>query len=120
MKRLVKDLSFLFCWSALAGFAVVTVLVLNVPATLGQTEKAVVDLNNASEKELETLPGISPATAKRITVNRPYKAVEELSRACLTAREIETLKPLVSVSSASPVAGPFEALPKARRGHIRP
>ncbi len=116
----MKDISYLFCGSAFAGFAIALVLVLNASPTLGQDQKAVVDINNASERELETLPGIDPVLAKKIASHRPYKSVDELSKAGLTAKEIETLKPLVSISAAPPVAGSFEALPKVRRARTRP
>jgi competence ComEA-like helix-hairpin-helix protein len=106
MGRLMKNISFLFCWSALVGFAVAMVLVLNVPSTLGQAKKALVDLNSASEKELEALPGVGPATAKKITVNRPYKSVDELSKAGLSEIKIEALKPLVTVGAAPSAAKP--------------
>jgi len=43
MERLMKNISFLFCWSALVGFAVAMVLVLNVPTTFGQPKKAIID-----------------------------------------------------------------------------
>jgi len=109
MERLIKNISFLFCWSALVGFAVAMVLVLNVPTTFGQPKKALVDLNSASDKELEALPGVGPATAKKITTNRPYKSVDELSKAGLSAKTIESLKPLVTVGAAPPAAKPAEA-----------
>jgi competence protein ComEA len=112
MERLMKNISFLFCWSALVGFAVAMVLVLNVPPTLGQAKKALVDLNSTSEKELEALPGVGTATAKKITANRPYKSVDELSKAGLSAKKIETLKPLVSVGATPPAAKSAEAPPK--------
>jgi competence protein ComEA len=61
--------------------------------------KAPVDLNSASEKELEALPGVGTATSKKIVANRPYKSVDELSKVGLSAKAIEKLKPLVTVGS---------------------
>jgi hypothetical protein len=57
-----------------------------------------VDLNKATQTQLETLPGVGMATAKRIVAARPYHSVEELSRAGLSAKGIQKLKPLVTVS----------------------
>lgn len=39
-----------------------------------------VDLNRASVRELESLPGIGPELARRIVEGRPYAAVDDLSR----------------------------------------
>ena len=53
-------------------------------ATKGDTKKAaaskgaLMDINSASEKELDTLPGIGEARAKAIVKNRPYKGKDEL------------------------------------------
>ena len=38
------------------------------------------DINTASEQELERLPGIGPATAKKIVGGRPYRSEDELVR----------------------------------------
>jgi competence protein ComEA len=72
--------------------------------------KALVDLNTASAKELDSLKGIGPATAKKIIDNRPYTSVNDLTKAGLSATEIETLKPLVTVSAAK-AAEPAAAAP---------
>lgn len=36
------------------------------------------DLNTASAKELETLPGITPQLAQKIIANRPYRVTRDL------------------------------------------
>lgn len=40
----------------------------------------VVNVNNATQAELETIPGIGPALARQIIAGRPYSKVEELER----------------------------------------
>ena len=59
-----------------------------------------VDLNNASASELDSLPGVGPATAKKIMSGRPYSSVQDLSRAGLKPAVIEKLAPMVMVGSA--------------------
>ena len=65
-----------------------------------------VDINNASQKELEDIKGVGAATAKKIIAGRPYKSVDELSKAGLSAKVIDKIKPLVTVGAAqaAPVA----------------
>jgi competence protein ComEA len=110
MEMRMKNISSLFVWFTFVGFVFTTVLVLNVSPASGQAKKPLVDLNSASEKELEALPGVGPATSKKIIANRPYKSVEELSKAGVSAKNIENLKPLVTVGSTTP---PKESATKA-------
>jgi competence protein ComEA len=42
------------------------------------TKGALIDINSATEKELDALPGIGEARAKAIIKNRPYKGKDEL------------------------------------------
>jgi competence ComEA-like helix-hairpin-helix protein len=37
-----------------------------------------VDINNATEKELITLPGVGPKTAKEIVAARPFRTIDDL------------------------------------------
>jgi competence protein ComEA len=66
-----------------------------------------VDINSASQKDLEAVKGIGPATAKKIIAGRPYKSVDELSKAGLSAKAIEKIKPFVTVGGAT--ASPLTA-----------
>ena len=81
-------------------------MALNPASTYEEPKKDPVDLNNASQKELESLRGIGPATANRIIESRPYKSVHELSRAGLSAVIINKyLEPYVTVGPAALPAG---------------
>jgi competence protein ComEA len=77
-------------------------------AKKADTQKSIglVDINSATQKELEGIKGVGPATAKKIIAARPYKSVDELSKAGINAKAIDSIKPFVMVGSAqsAPVA----------------
>jgi DNA uptake protein ComE-like DNA-binding protein len=63
-----------------------------------------VDLNSASQADLEALPGVGSATAKKIIAGRPFSSVQDLSRAGVSAATIDKLKPLVKAGRGSSAA----------------
>jgi len=99
-----KDLKIqlLLIFMAIIGFA----LFFNVTEIRAQAQKTLIDLNTASEKELEGIKGVGPATAKKIIAGRPYKSVDDLKKAGIPDKTIESLKPLVKVGAAPAPAKP--------------
>lgn len=64
-----------------------------------------VDLNSATQAELEKLPGVGPAAAKKIMAGRPYASTSELStKAKLPAKTVEKISPLVTVGGGAKAA----------------
>jgi competence protein ComEA len=64
--------------------------------------KIVLDLNKATAEELEAdLPGVGPATAKKIVAGRPYAKVDDLAKAGVSARIIAGIRAHVTVSSST-------------------
>jgi competence protein ComEA len=87
----------------LMGFIVLALgLVLGMPRVQAAAKKVLVDLNTASEKELEGLTGIGPANAKKIIAGRPYASVDDLKKVGLSERTIKGLKSQVTVGGAAP------------------
>jgi competence ComEA-like helix-hairpin-helix protein len=101
MNRLAKQ-SFLACLLSVALVAGVT---------LAQGKKTPpakpIDLNAATIKELEELPGVGPVTAQRIIEMRQksgrFRRVEDLLAVRgISTKRLEALRPYVTVSPPSP------------------
>ncbi len=73
-----------------------------VPAANAKTSK--VDLNNATQAELEALPGVGAATAKKIIEGRPYSKVSDLAKAGVSSSTIDQISKLVKVGKPAKAA----------------
>jgi hypothetical protein len=86
-----------------------------------QSTAAKVDLNSASQSELDKLPGVGPATAKKIIAGRPYNSVDDLARAGVSAGTVSKIRPLVAVHAASAAAlAPRASAPPQSRSRSNP
>jgi competence ComEA-like helix-hairpin-helix protein len=118
-----------FCfWSFV--LLITATLVMTAGITFAQAKKAVeqkapaaaglVDINSASQKELEEIKGVGPVTAKKIIDGRPYKSVDELSKAGLNAKTIESVKPFVTVGKAAAAKSPAAPAATAAKEAAKP
>ena len=98
-----RSLTMLVCASLLLLWAAMPVAAQRTSTsseTIAQTKKksterafGKVDINSASQEQLEGLYGIGPVTAKKIIKNRPYKAKSELlTRKIVSRTEYQDIK----------------------------
>jgi competence protein ComEA len=95
--------------------AVLSTLVLGIPTVSSAAEKggvlekakSLVDLNNADEKTLQSLPGINQAMAKAIIAGRPYKNIGDLKKIPgMTDKLIGAIKDKVSFGAMAGKTAP--------------
>jgi competence protein ComEA len=92
----------------IAGMGLISLLVATSLALAG------VNLNTASESELESLPGVGSKVAKDIMAARPYKSVDDLKNVKgMGDKKFGKIAPLVSVdgSTSSVAAAPMASAP---------
>ncbi len=82
------------------------------------TAFAAVDLNTATQQDLETVKGIGPAKAKAIVEfrgkNGPFKSVDDLAKVPgFGAKSVASMKPDLAVGAAKPAAPAAAAKPAA-------
>ena len=65
---------------------------------------APVDLNTASASELDSVPGVGAATAKKIIAGRPYSSVADLKKTGIPANQLAMISPNVTVKTPSAMA----------------
>jgi hypothetical protein len=104
---------------------VALVLMLTAPAfaqspTTGKTAATkapatAVNLNTATQADLEALPGVGPATAKKIIAGRPYASVGDLAKAGVPKNTIDKISSMVTVGAtgSAPALQPLPKTPAA-------
>ena len=99
----------------IVGLVCLSPLDVGAQGSKGATPAAKVDINSASQEDLEALPGVGAATAKKIIAGRPYQSVEDLSKAGVKKSTLKKITPLVSVGPAMPAkpSTPSAAAPPA-------
>jgi hypothetical protein len=94
-------------------------LAIAVPAFAGQAASgkttqtkapaSPVNVNTASQADLEALPGVGPATAKKIIAGRPYAAVADLAKAGVPKSTLDKITPMVTVGSGAAAPAPAKS-----------
>ena len=101
--RLVRDSIFgAALFSIFLMYGAMTQRGLAADATEKAEKPAKIDLNTASEKQLQELPGIGEAFSKKIVAARPLKTLKELSKLGIPAPTIEKIRPLTTLSVTRP------------------
>ncbi len=70
-----------------------------------------VNINTATQAELEAVPGIGAATAKKIIAGRPYAAVADLSKAGIEKNQLDKIAPMLTVGTGTATSGKTATTP---------
>jgi len=91
-------------------FAIVVGAALALAAGSALAAGALVDINTADLKTLESLPGVGPSTAEQIVNGRPYKSVDDLANIKgIGKAKLQKIKPLVTVGGQPAAQAPAAA-----------
>lgn len=70
-------------------------------AVEGSQHRDPIDINSATLKDLRSLPGVGPVTARKIVAGRPYTSVEDLKvRKVLPAKTYDRIREQISTREA--------------------
>lgn len=72
------------------------------PSTLERSQQRdPIDINSATVKDLRSLPGVGPVTARKIVEGRPYTSVEDLKiRKVLPTKTYDRIRDQISAKGA--------------------
>jgi competence protein ComEA len=116
-KTLVSNIWLLFICAVVISTLVLGVTAVSFAAKKAtETAGALIDINSADQKALESLPGIGKSTAKAIIAGRPFNSIDDLKRVKgMTDKKIQAIRDKVTVggavASAPPAAAPQKASP---------
>jgi len=88
----MKKFLTIFCLSLGAFGLMVGLTPMSAFAVDQATKTAKVDVNNATEEELEEIPGVGETYAKKIIDGRPYKTEADLIKAGIPQKTIDKMK----------------------------
>lgn len=66
-----------------------------------------VNVNAATQAELEALPGVGAATAKKIIAGRPFASAADLTKAGVSKATVDKIATMITFGAASPMSMPM-------------
>ena len=98
-----------------AGIVVITVAIAAIGITWHRSANddpgiaegsLIVNINSATQQEIETVPGVGRLRAMQIISNRPYASVEQLERVYgITPGQVDEMRPYVKVGGETEKQG---------------
>jgi Helix-hairpin-helix motif len=93
---------------------------LSVTAEAKRLPSSPIDINTASQEQIQSLPGVGNKLAAKIIANRPYSSPSDLKKAGLPQKNIDKIAPLVTFGGASATGSSASAPASATSGSTAP